>query len=165
MKKIVGFSLLVILFTGCLKNKNNNNETCNYTDVSVTAPQSEVDSVQAYLTSKNIFTASKLGSGLFYTISSPGTGSAITNLCSSITVRYKGTLKNGVVFDETAGAETVSFQLGGVILGWQKGIPLIKEGGKITLYIPPSLGYGNQSVGSIPPNSILIFDIELLDIF
>jgi FKBP-type peptidyl-prolyl cis-trans isomerase FkpA len=54
--------------------------------------------------------------------------------------------------------------LGQLIVGWQKGLPLISSGGKITLYIPPSLGYGSAAAGSIPANSILIFDIELISV-
>jgi FKBP-type peptidyl-prolyl cis-trans isomerase FkpA len=48
-----------------------------------------------------------------------------------------------------------------LILGWQYGIPLVKAGGRIMLYLPPSLGYGSQSTGTIPANSVLIFDITL----
>jgi FKBP-type peptidyl-prolyl cis-trans isomerase FkpA len=59
----------------------------------------------------------------------------------------------------------VAFSLLGVIQGWTNGVPLIKKGGKIKLYIPPALGYGanTTSDGRIPGNSILIFDVELLD--
>jgi FKBP-type peptidyl-prolyl cis-trans isomerase len=52
--------------------------------------------------------------------------------------------------------------LAGVIKGWQEVIPLMKEGEKIRAYIPSDLGYGNQQRGTIPPNSILIFEIELI---
>ena len=60
-------------------------------------------------------------------------------------------------------------KLGELIPGWQKGIPLIKKGGEVKLYIPPSLGYGSQNVTSggvvvVPANSILIFDVQLADV-
>ena len=61
----------------------------------------------------------------------------------------------------SCGANTADFMLNGVIPGWTDGIPLIKQGGRIHLYIPPSLGYGNRAVESIPANSILLFDVTL----
>jgi FKBP-type peptidyl-prolyl cis-trans isomerase FkpA/FKBP-type peptidyl-prolyl cis-trans isomerase FklB len=51
-----------------------------------------------------------------------------------------------------------------LIKGWQIGIPLMKKGGKATFYVPSELGYGGNDMGAIPPNSILIFDIELIDV-
>jgi len=78
-----------------------------------------------------------------------------------------GRLTNGTVFDQSPAGGTKTFTLGGLIPGWQKGIPLISSGGKITLYIPPSLGYGSVDVKQnniviIPANSILIFEIDLV---
>ncbi len=77
---------------------------------------------------------------------------------------YTGKLVNGTVFDQTPAGANATLVLGQLIVGWQKGLPLIGTGGKITLYIPPSLGYGSSAVGSVPANSILIFDIELAGI-
>ena len=97
--------------------------------------------------------------GFYYKILTQGTG-ATPNISSKVTVFYKGKLTDDTVFDQT-GATPVTFGLNQLILGWQYGIPLIKAGGSIRLYLPPSLGYGSQSAGSIPPNSVLIFDITL----
>jgi len=72
-------------------------------------------------------------------------------------------LIDGTTFDQT-GSSAVTFQLGQLISGWQLGLPLIKPGGKIKLYLPPTLGYGSRTVGSIPANSILIFEISLVAI-
>ncbi len=170
MKKILGLGLMIIIVasTGCLKN-GNKDKVCGYSDIMITAPQSEVDSVQAYLNSKGI-TATKHASGLFYSITSPGTGASINNLCSVLRLTYIGTLKNGTRFDPKSDSAAISFQLGGVIPGWQKSLPLIKEGGKIMLYIPPSLAYGsadikdNNGVIIIPANSMLIFSVDLLGV-
>lgn len=139
-------------------------EACNYNDSTVTASASETTSVENYLASANITGAQKHPSGFYYKITQTGTGSAVVNLCSAITIKYVGKLTNGTVFDQTTGAETRTFILGELIPGWQKGIPLISSGGKITLYIPPSLAYGSAPRGAIPANSILIFDIELVSV-
>ncbi len=100
----------------------------------------------------------------FYNITTPGAGTSIANLCSDISVDYKGQLTNGTGFDSSYNRGPLVATLGRLIPAWQKGIPLIKEGGKISLYIPPTLGYGNQANGPIPANSILIFDISLLGV-
>lgn len=86
-------------------------------------------------------------------------------ITDSVTVHYRGTLKNGKVFDSSyASGETVNFPLRKVIRGWTEGMQLVGEGGMIELEIPPQLGYGNQRSGSIPPNSTLYFIVELIEI-
>jgi FKBP-type peptidyl-prolyl cis-trans isomerase FkpA len=78
-----------------------------------------------------------------------------------------GKLTNGDIFDQIPKPGTpgpISFNLQGVIKGWTNGVPELREGGRITLYIPPSLGYGTRAVGSIPANSILVFDITLVNV-
>lgn len=85
----------------------------------------------------------------------------------TVFVHYTGRLTDGTVFDSSIPRnEAFSFQLGlgHVIQGWEIGIQGMKVGGKRTLTIPPELGYGAQAVGSIPANSTLIFDVELLDV-
>ena len=82
-------------------------------------------------------------------------------VCNRVTVRYSGRLTSGAVFDSNLTG--ISFTLGQLIVGWQKGIPLIRPGGKITLYVPPSLGYGAAGAPpTIPANAYLIFDIDLV---
>ncbi len=83
-------------------------------------------------------------------------------------VRYVGRLTNNIIFDATtAGAEPFSFRLGAgsVIRGWDVGVLGMKVGGKRRLRIPSLLGYGSRAQGSIPPNSTLIFEIELVSVF
>lgn len=110
----------------------------------------------------NKLDAKATGSGLYYVVSTQGTGAKPT-INSNVTVKYKGVLTNGTVFDETSNIGA-SFNLGGVIKGWQEGIPLFNKGGKGKLLIPSALGYGSQATGNIPANSVLIFDVELLDV-
>ena len=153
---------LAIIFTSCLKN-----DKCSYNDSNVVAPPSEIASLQDSLTAHGI-TATLHPSGFYYNIVAQGTGESISNLCNNITVDYKGSLFSGAVFDSTATNNPANFQLGTVIIGWQKGIPLLKEGGSIDLYIPPSLAYGNrtQQAGPvvIPGGSNLIFHVRVIDI-
>ncbi len=158
MKKITTVLLfLVITVISC--SKKDDNKTCNRTESTVVAPQSEINSVQAYL-AINGLTATQHPSGFFYSIETSGTG-ATAGLCNAVSVLYVGKLTNGTIFDQTNGSPR-TFTLGDLIVGWQKGLPLIKPGGKIKLYIPPSLGYGPNANGPIPANSILIFDMELV---
>lgn len=84
-----------------------------------------------------------------------------------VTVNYVGTLTNGTKFDSSYDRnQPFSFNLGAgeVIQGWDQGVVGMKVGGKRKLVIPPELGYGGQAAGSIPPNSTLIFEIELLKV-
>ena len=123
--------------------------------------QSDMEKIEGYLADNNL-TATSTPSGLYYIITQEGSGGH-PNLQSTVTVKYKGYRLNGMVFDETTGNNTATFPLKNLILGWQEGIPLLKKGGKGTFFVPSNLGYGAQSVGDIPANSVLIFDIELVD--
>ena len=82
---------------------------------------------------------------------------------TTVSTKYTGRLLDGSVFDGGNG-QVLSFKLGGVITGWQVGIPLIQKGGKIRLFIPSGLAYGCDGQGSIPANAVLDFDIELVEV-
>ena len=98
-------------------------------------------------------------SGLQYIIIEPGNDVHPTAK-DTVTVNYKGTLLNGDVFDESNGTP-VTFTLGRVIKGWSEGMQLIGEGGKIRLFVPAELGYGEYGNRGIEPNATLIFDVDL----
>ncbi|MFL5754595.1 MAG: FKBP-type peptidyl-prolyl cis-trans isomerase [Bacteroidia bacterium] len=117
--------------------------------------------ITKYIADNNL-DASATGSGLYYVIKTQGTG-AQPDASSTVTVNYRGYLSDGTVFDQSA-ITGLSFPLSSVIKGWQEGIPYFKKGGKGILLIPSALGYGTQASGKIPANSVLIFDIELLDV-
>jgi FKBP-type peptidyl-prolyl cis-trans isomerase FkpA len=150
MKSIYAYALLLLLNGSCKKKSDVN--------------QAEVDQgiITQYIADNNLTTAKATGSGLYYVVTTQGQGLQ-PNATSNVTVKYKGMLTNGSVFDETSNIG-LAFNLGGVIKGWQEGIPLFNKGGKGKLLIPSALGYGNQAQPKIPANSVLIFDVELLDV-
>ena len=137
-------ALVLVAFSGCKKN------------------ESTPETLEAYIKRLGITDAVKDDRGFYYKIITEGTGVNPT-VSNNVTLFYKGTLTNGNTFDQT-GANPVTFRLGQLILGWQYGLPLIKPGGSIILYLPPELGYGSRSAGSIPPNSVLIFEVQLISV-
>lgn len=115
--------------------------------------------------SDNHLTAQSTESGIYYVIIEPGTG-ARPLITSVVTVHYKGMLLNGNVFDSSYARGTpLQIALTDVIYGWQEGLRLFGRGGKGILIIPSRFGYGSQAVGSIPTNSVLVFEIHLIDFF
>jgi FKBP-type peptidyl-prolyl cis-trans isomerase FklB len=105
-----------------------------------------------------------LPSGLQYKMLVEGKGKQPT-ATDSVTVNYKGTLIDGTEFDSSyKRGQAATFQLNQVIKGWTEGIQLMKEGGKMQLFIPAELGYGERGGGQIGPNSTLIFDVELISV-
>lgn len=103
-------------------------------------------------------------SGMFYIMEKEGSGDVHPTQEDKITAHYHGTLLDGTVFDSSYDrGEPFTFSLGGVINGWKEAIPMLTKGGKGKFFIPSNLGYGNRPAGKIPPNSVLVFDIELVD--
>jgi len=106
-------------------------------------------------------------SGLRYKIIQEGNGKKATK-GSMVSVHYKGQLDNGQVFDSSySRKQPIDFTLGigQVISGWDEGIQLLKVGDKARFVIPSNLAYGSQGAGGvIPPNAILVFDVELMDV-
>ncbi|MDB2402060.1 FKBP-type peptidyl-prolyl cis-trans isomerase [Litoricolaceae bacterium] len=103
-------------------------------------------------------------SGLQYRVITEGAGDA-PKATDTVKVHYEGRLISGDVFDSSiARGEPVSFPLNGVIPGWSEGVQLMKVGSKFEFTIPSALAYGPSGTGPIPPNSVLVFDVELLEI-
>ncbi|MEC7545384.1 MAG: FKBP-type peptidyl-prolyl cis-trans isomerase [Pseudomonadota bacterium] len=104
-------------------------------------------------------------SGLQYEVLTEGEGDAHPAATDTVLVHYHGTLLNGSVFDSSVKrGEPISFPLNRVIPGWTEGVQLMTKGAKYKFFIPARLAYGNQRVGSIPGGSLLVFEVELLDI-
>lgn len=105
-------------------------------------------------------------SGLQYEVLKEGTGTT-PKPTDKVRVHYTGTLLDGTKFDSSVDrGEPVTFAVNQVIAGWTEGLQLMKVGGKYKLYVPPALGYGPQGAGNgeIGPNSLLVFEVELLGI-
>jgi len=151
LKKIVLGISLIVLLGGCSKDKD-----CNFNECGVVAPASEITAVSNYLNSQSITNAVQHCSGVFYVIENAGSGKR-PDACSPVNVTYAGHLTNGTLFDQG----TVDIGLYQVIRGWRTAIPQIREGGRIRIFIPPSLGYGQAPFGPIPGNSILVFTVDL----
>lgn len=108
----------------------------------------------------------KTSSGLEYTITEKGSGKK-PQAGDKVVVHYTGKLTNDTVFDSSVKrGEPFTFKLGAgqVIKGWDEAFQLLQVGDKATIKFGPELGYGAQDMGKIPPNSTLIFDVELLDV-
>lgn len=143
--------MIAVAFASCNKNKLSEEEQL----------AEDIKIIKTYIADNNL-NAIESESGLHYVIDQQGTGSAPT-ISSSVTIRYKGYFTDGKVFDQSQ-PEGAEFPLSNLIKGWQEGIPYFNEGGKGVLLIPSSLGYGPKGNSAVPPNSVLIFDIELFEV-
>lgn len=105
-----------------------------------------------------------LPSGLQYKVLAEGSGK-IPKLEDTVVVQYKGILIDGTEFDSSyKRGQPATFPVKGVIKGWTEALQLMKEGSKWQIFIPPELGYGARGSGRIPPNSALIFEVELISV-
>lgn len=160
MKKLF-FLLLTssLIFASCKKDKG-----CTVASPTTSASAAETSYLQTYLTANAVSAAST--HGMFYNITNPGSGTS-PNLCSTISVNYTGVFINGTSdgsqFDATTGTPA-SLTLSQLIEGWQLVLPMLKTGGTVVLYIPPSLGYGSQARPGLPANSYLKFTITLVSV-
>ena len=154
--------------------KKGNKVTLNISLLSVKSAaemtQAEDKALQDYF-AKNNLKPTKTNSGMYYIITKEGSGPAIEK-GQKVSMNYVGKLLNGTVFDKNVDSNfhnTREFSfpvgIGRVIPGWDEGIMLLKKGSKATLFIPSPLAYGPQSPSPvIPPNSSLIFDVEVTDV-
>ena len=150
MKKIIQLSVLLFL-VGC------NQDSLNI---------QQIGNMQFFIDNESKGGINVVESGLQYSILSSGDQSSKSpELTDNITAHFHGTLTDGSVFWSSVEAnEPLQVQLSGLIIGCQKIISLMKVNDKWRVYIDPSMAYGDEGRPGIPSNSILIFDIELLDI-
>lgn len=172
MKKLIPIALLALLVLGC-GGRRQQSTAVNVQNPpeeqppAATAPAPPPAAPTVAVKSKAKDGTVTLVSGLKYKDKKVGKGvEALSN--SRVTVHYKGWLDNGTVFDTSRGMnrEPLSFTIDNdqIIQGWHQGVKGMKVGGIRELTIPPALGYADQEMGKIPPNSTLHFEIELLDV-
>ena len=117
---------------------------------------------------KNKIKATRTASGLYYTITKQGEG-ANAKAGQKVSMKYLGKFLDGKKFDSNVDdnfnmTHPLEFTLGigQVVKGWDEGIQLLNPGSKATLYLPSAIGYGPAGRGPIPPNTVMVFDVELV---
>jgi FKBP-type peptidyl-prolyl cis-trans isomerase len=153
MKRMIPLLLtLTLLALGCAKKAEQNTEP----KAAETTPSGTAEAGETVITA----------SGLNYQDLVVGTGK-VAEAGLTVAVHYTGWLTDGTKFDSSLDrGKPFEFPLGAgrVIAGWDEGVAGMKEGGKRILIIPPELGYGDRDLGVIPPNSVLKFEVELLEV-
>ena len=147
MKKILLLFVFALSLSSC-----SDDEITDYTE------QNETD-IQNYLNDNN-FSFNKTSTGLYFKITSSGSGISPT-FNSYVTLGYKGYFLDGTTFDESSEA---TFNVGSVVPGFGEAVRLLRTGGSGTFILPSRLGYGNSESGQIKPGDVIIFDINLISV-
>jgi len=151
-RKVLAFFILLTVLASCSED-----DTVDYGPI-------DKKIIEDYLVANDL-TAQSTSSGLYYIIEDPG-GLNHPTINSYVSVNYKGYLTDGTVFDQSYSAGTpANMALSNLVEGWQEGLQLIGVKGKIKLLIPSALGYGSTAKSNIPANSVLIFDIHLVEFY
>jgi FKBP-type peptidyl-prolyl cis-trans isomerase len=153
LRKFIAFAFILVIAASCKEE-----ETVDYGPI-------DQKIIEDYIAANGITNAQSTASGLYYVIYLPG-GANHPNKKSSVSVNYKGYLTDGTIFDSSyPKGKPSELDLNAVVKGWQEGMQLIGVGGKIQLFVPSELGYGSKAAGSIPANSVIIFDVEMVDFY
>ncbi len=155
MKYIV-LVIVLVLVVLYLKRSSNNKEL---------AAENIVIGNEFLAKNKSVEGVIETASGLQYQVLQQGEGTEHPTARTKVKVHYHGTLLDGTVFDSSVERDSpISFGLNQVISGWTEGVQLMVVGDKFKFFIPSTLGYGNRAAGKIAPGSLLIFEVELLEI-
>ncbi|WP_295117341.1 FKBP-type peptidyl-prolyl cis-trans isomerase [uncultured Chitinophaga sp.] len=151
---------LVLLVTAC---KKEDKEKFNAAEQ---AAKDEL-AIKNYIDTANIEGMIRDSTGLYYKILTPGTGTDTMKLTSKMKVAYTGKLMNGTIFDTTGDSTSTlnGAMLMQLVKGWQYGLRKTTQGGRVLMIIPSGLGYGQSSSAKIPANSVLIFDMTLVEVY
>jgi FKBP-type peptidyl-prolyl cis-trans isomerases 1 len=180
MSKNLGpfFIIIIVVAVGLggiflLSNQKTENSQINLTPTTyssptpiTTTPTNAIITTQPATAGANMDNVIATEGGLQIQDLTVGTGQEVKS-GDTVTVNYLGTLTNGTKFDSSYDRNqpfTTQIGVGQVIKGWDEGIVGMRVGGKRKLTIPASLGYGDQAAGSIPPNSTLVFEVELVSV-
>ena len=127
------------------------------------AGQAQIDPAAQFLTTNRASDKAvvETASGLQYKVLTPGAGGATPTDQDVALVNYEGKLTDGTVFDKSQ--QPTPMPVTGVVPGFSEALKLMNKGAKYRFWIKPSLGYGDKATGPIPANSVLVFDVELLD--
>ncbi len=142
-------SSIILVLTACKTYSEEDKKTLN-------------NKIETYL-KKDKTNFQKSESGLYYFIEKEGEGEYI-KFTDEIKINYQGKLLNGQIFDGEHKKNPISFKVADLIEGWKEGMLYLKKGGKAKLIIPPYLGYGDYDLEKIPPHSVLVFDVEVVDV-
>lgn len=125
----------------------------------------DVKLIQDYLQANDINAQQIEDTGIYYVIYQEGTGPN-AEFASSVFTHYRGYLLDQTEFDSSTGSGPFDFVIGAgqVIRGWELGFRQLNKGASATLFIPSKYGYGTNRQGLIPANSVLIFDVDVVDI-
>lgn len=144
MQKILPLLLVLLAFTSCKTYSEEDKKSFD-------------QQIKEYLSKKNI-ECSRSDSGLYYKILEPGEGENI-RFQDVVSFSYKGSFLSGEVFDEEK--KPVEFAVKDLIGAWKEIMLELKPGAKAYLIAPPHLGYGDRKLDDIPPNSILVYELEI----
>lgn len=148
--KWIGFILFALTVSSC----------STYSEQDLKAFDNEI---QAYLDSTNTEMEST-EDGLYYSIIEEGEGEEYISYKDQVTFAYKGSFLNGNSFQVISKNDPLSFKVKQLIIGWQDALMMLKKGGKIDIIIPPQLAYANKSTDVIPANTILRYELEVIDV-
>ncbi len=161
MKFRYAFSLLAFILIGTLLSACLEDDSAMLPSNPVEQLENDIVLIDDYLERNNIKAEKDSLDRIRFVVQTEGDNCRQPNLYDRVTVNYKGMFLDGDVFET---GEAVEFTVSQLIVGWQIGLPLMKDGGKTTLYIPSGFAYGIGGTNNIPPNSNLVFEIEILKI-
>lgn len=121
--------------------------------------------IENYISKKKWNVSEASSSGLFMEVLQEGSGEESVQFSSEVSINYKGTFLNGKIFDQTEPGKPLKCKLNGLIMGFQEGLVGQKKGAKLRFIVPPQLGYGDEQTGEIPANSVLVYEVELIDVY